>query len=149
MQEKHIEQGKTTQKENLQNEEHRIEKFPKDAEQIRLSEGEYRLMDIVWEKDNIPAMELAGICLERFDWKKSTVYTMLKRLGDKGVLLFENKTVKALIPKEQVDRFESQALLDKAFRGSLPDFFAAFLHDRKLTAEEAETLQKMIKEAAK
>ena len=121
----------------------------KRMENIKLGEAEYRLMNIVWEKGPLPAMELAGICLEQYDWKKSTVYTMLKRLGDKGVLTFEEKVVTALIPKEQVDRMESQALLEKAYRGSVPDFFAAFLQDRKLTREEAVRIQKMTEEAMK
>lgn len=121
----------------------------KRMENVKLGEAEYRLMNIVWEKGPLPAMELAGICLEQYDWKKSTVYTMLKRLGDKGVLAFEEKVVTALIPKEQVDRMESQALLEKAYRGSVPDFFAAFLQDRKLTREEAVRIQKMIEEAMK
>ena len=121
----------------------------KRMENIKLGEAEYRLMNIVREKGPLPAMELAGICLEQYDWKKSTVYTMLKRLGDKGVLTFEEKVVTALIPKEQVDRMESQALLEKAYRGSVPDFFAAFLQDRKLTREEAVRIQKMIEEAMK
>ena len=121
----------------------------KRMENIKLGEAEYRLMNIVWEKGPLPAMELAGICLEQYDWKNSTVYTMLKRLGDKGVLTFEEKVVTALIPKEQVDRMESQALLEKAYRGSVPDFFAAFLQDRKLTREEAVRIQKMIEEAMK
>lgn len=121
----------------------------KRMENVKLGEAEYRLMNIVWEKGPLPAMELAGICLEQYDWKKSTVYTMLKRLGDKGVLTFEEKVVTALIPKEQVDRMESQALLEKAYRGSVPDFFAAFLQDRKLTREEAVRIQKMIEEAMK
>ena len=121
----------------------------KRMENIKLGEAEYRVMNIVWEKGPLPAMELAGICLEQYDWKKSTVYTMLKRLGDKGVLTFEEKVVTALIPKEQVDRMESQALLEKAYRGSVPDFFAAFLQDRKLTREEAVRIQKMIEEAMK
>ena len=121
----------------------------KRMENIKLGEAEYRLMNIVWEKGPLPAMELAGICLEQYDWKKATVYTMLKRLGDKGVLTFEDKVVTALIPKEQVDRMESQALLEKAYRGSVPDFFAAFLQDRKLTREEAVRIQKMIEEAMK
>ena len=121
----------------------------KRMENIKLGEAEYRLMNIVWEKGPLPAMELAGICLEQYDWKKSTVYTMLQRLGDKGVLTFEEKVVTALIPKEQVDRMESQALLEKAYRGSVPDFFAAFLQDRRLTREEAVRIQKMIEEAMK
>ncbi|MBO4748958.1 MAG: BlaI/MecI/CopY family transcriptional regulator [Lachnospiraceae bacterium] len=114
---------------------------------VRLSESEYRLMDVIWEKEPISAMELAGICLEKYDWKKSTVYTMLKRMGDKGLLLFENKMVGSLVEKEQVNRSEGDALLNKAYGGSISDFFAAFLQDRKLTQEEAERIQKMIKEA--
>lgn len=120
-----------------------------DRELSRLSESEYRLMEIVWENGQIEASVLAGICLERFDWKKSTVYTMLKRLGDKGALLFEKRMVKPLIEKEQVDRSESEALLNKSFGGSLPDFMAAFLQGRKLTEEEANRLLEMIEEATK
>lgn len=114
---------------------------------VKLSESEYRLMDVIWEKEPISAMELAGICLEKYDWKKSTVYTMLKRMGDKGLLLFENKTVESLVEKEQVNKSEGDALLHKAYGGSIPDFFAAFLQDRKLTKDEAERIQKMIEEA--
>ena len=120
-----------------------------DGELSRLSESEHRLMEIVWEHGQIEASVLAGICLERFDWKKSTVYTMLKRLGDKGALLFEKRMVKPLIEKEQIDRSESEALLNKSFGGSLPNFMAAFLQGRKLTEEEANRLLEMIEEATK
>ena len=120
-----------------------------DGELSRLSESEHRLMEIVWENGQIEASVLAGICLERFDWKKSTVYTMLKRLGDKGALLFEKRMVKPLIEKEQIDRSESEALLNKSFGGSLPNFMAAFLQGRKLTEEEANRLLEMIEEATK
>ena len=120
-----------------------------DGELSRLSESEYRLMEIVGENGQIEASVLAGICLERFDWKKSTVYTMLKRLGDKGALLFEKRMVKPLIEKEQIDRSESEALLNKSFGGSLPNFMAAFLQGRKLTEEEANRLLEMIEEATK
>ena len=120
-----------------------------DGELSRLSESEYRLMEIVWENGQIEASVLAGICLERFDWKKSTVYTMLKRLGYKGALLFEKRMVKPLIEKGQIDRSESEALLNKSFGGSLPNFMAAFLQGRKLTEEEANRLLEMIEEATK
>ena len=115
--------------------------------EFKLSESEYRLMDILWENEPISAMELAAICLEKYDWKKSTVYTMLKRMGDKGLLLFENKIVESLVEKEQVNKSEGDALLQKGYGGSIPDFFAAFLQDRKLTKEEARRIQKMIEEA--
>ena len=131
----------------MNREEKEIKGRAENSGNVRLSESEYRLMDVIWDREPISAMELSSICLEKFDWKKSTVYTMLKRMGDKGILLFENKTVTALVKREQANRSEGDALLNKAYGGSLPDFFAAFLQDRKLTKEEAERLQRMIEEA--
>lgn len=116
---------------------------------MKLSESEYRLMEILWEKEQMEATKLAAICLEKYDWKKPTVYTMLKRLGEKGALSFENRVVTALVAKDLVDRSESEALLNKSFGGSLSNFFAAFLQDRKLTEEEADRLTRMIEEAKK
>ena len=133
--------------EEMNREEKEIRGRAENSGNVRLSESEYRLMDVIWDREPISAMELSSICLEKFDWKKSTVYTMLKRLGDKGILLFENKTVTALVKREQANRSEGDALLNKAYGGSLPDFFAAFLQDRKLTKEEAERIQRMIEEA--
>ena len=118
-------------------------------EVLKLSESEYRLMDILWENEKMEATALAAVCLERFDWKKPTVYTMIKRLGEKGALRFEDRIVEALVAKEQVDRSESEALLNKAFGGSLPAFMAAFLQDKKLSREDAERLTRMIEEATK
>lgn len=133
--------------EEMNREEKEIRGRAENSGNVRLSESEYRLMDVIWDREPISAMELSSICLEKFDWKKSTVYTMLKRMGDKGILLFENKTVTALVKREQANRSEGDALLNKAYGGSLPDFFAAFLQDRKLTKEEAERIQRMIEEA--
>ena len=118
-------------------------------ENVKLSESEYRLMEILWEKGTIEATSLAGICLEKYDWKKSTVYTMLKRLGEKGALCFENRVVTSLVQKDQVDKSESEALVNKAFGGSLPKFMAAFLQDKTLTEEDADRLTRMIEEATK
>lgn len=118
------------------------------SSEIRLSESEYHLMNIIWEREPVGSTELARCCLERLGWKKSTAYTMLKRLTDKKAARNENAVVTALIDREMVFRQESEALLKKSFGGSLPDFFAAFLQDRKLTQEEAEKIAEMIKEAA-
>ena len=117
--------------------------------ELRLGDSEYRLMDIIWDKEPIPATELAEICFQKFDWKKSTVYTMLKRLGDKGLLLFENKIVVSKVVREQVNKAEGEALLHKAYGGSLSDFFAAFLQDRKLTKKEAQNLKDIIEKSLK
>lgn len=118
-------------------------------ETVKLSESEYRLMEILWENGVIEAAALAGICLQKYDWKKPTVYTMLKRLGEKGALCFENRVVTGLVQKEQVDKSESEALVNKAFGGSLPKFLAAFLQDKTLTEEDAKRLTRMIEEATK
>ncbi len=116
---------------------------------IDLSESEFRLMDIIWEKEPVNSTELTKLCLEKLGWKKSTSYTMLKKLIDKQAAINENAIVKACVKKEQVIRYESEALLNKSFGGSLPDFFAAFLQDRKLTVDEADRIANMIKEATK
>lgn len=117
--------------------------------EIKLGDSEYRLMEVIWEKEPILATELTEICLEKFEWKKSTVYTMVKRLGDKGILKFEDKIVVSLVDREKVNRSEGEALLKKAYGGSVSDFFAAFLQDRKLSKAEAVKIKQMIEEASK
>ena len=76
--------------------------------------------------------------------EKSTTYTVLKKLADKGFLKNEDSTVTALIPREQVQIFESGYVVDKAFGGSLPAFIAAFTQGRKLPAQEADEIQRLI-----
>lgn len=114
----------------------------------KLSDTEYRLMEFIWEKEPLTTTELSKLCLQAFDWKKSTVYTMLKRMGEKEVLIVKDSVISSLIKKETADRMESEALIEKSFGGSLPNFLAAFLQDRKITKQEAEKLQQLIKEAA-
>ena len=119
------------------------------SKQVRLSDSEYRLMDILWDKEPVLATELAEICFEKYEWKKSTVYTMLKRMGDKDILRFENKMVESLVNRDEVNKSEGEALLHKGYGDSLPAFFAAFLEDRKLSKSEATKLKKMIEDASK
>ena len=121
----------------------------KEKRMVRLSDSEYRLMDILWEKEPMLATELAEVCFEKYEWKKSTVYTMVKRMGDKDILRFENKTVVSLVNREEVNKSEGEALLHKGYGDSLPAFFAAFLEDRKLSKSEATKLKKMIEDASK
>ena len=98
-------------------------------------------MELIWEKEPLTTTELSKLCLQAFDWKKSTVYTMLKRMGEKEVLIVKDSVISSLIKKETADRMESEALIEKSFGGSLPNFLAAFLQDRKITQQEAERLQ--------
>ena len=116
---------------------------------LKLFDAEYRFMCILWEHEPVNSTELVRLCLDRFEWKKSTTYSMIKRLGERGVLKNENAIVMALVKKEDVQKYESEVLLEKTFDNSLPVFLTAFLRDKKLSKSEAEKLKKMIEEATK
>lgn len=118
-------------------------------DQLKLFDAEHRLMCIIWELEPINSTELVKICNERLGWKKSTTYTMLKRLCNRDLLQNKSATVTALVKRGQVQTYESEALLNRTFDGSLPLFLAAFLRDKKLTSDEACELRKMIEEASK
>ena len=119
----------------------------KEKKQIRLTDNEYRLMEVIWDTEPVLATKLVEICLEKCGWKKSTVYTMLRRMDTKGILSFADGEVVSRIKREQALKAEGEALLQKAFGDSLPDFFAAFLEGRHLTKEESDRIQKMIRDA--
>lgn len=116
-------------------------------EDKRLFEGEYRLMDLIWEQEPIRSMDLVRLCLERLGWKKSTCFTVLKKLAQRGFVKNEKTVVTALVKREEVQKRESKAVVDKSFGGSLPAFVTAFLSDRRLTEEETEKLRDMINKA--
>ncbi|MEG6520558.1 BlaI/MecI/CopY family transcriptional regulator [Desulfotomaculum sp. 1211_IL3151] len=116
---------------------------------IKIFDAEYRFMCIVWEKEPINSTELVKLCQSKFGWKKSTTYSVIKRLSERGVLKNEKAVVTALVKRIQVQKYESEQILEKAFDNSLPCFVAAFLQDKKLTRDEAEQIRKMIQEATK
>lgn len=116
-------------------------------EEKKLFESEYRFMSLVWEREPINSTELARLCGERLGWKKSTCYTVLKKLAERGFVENDHAVVTALVSREEVLRYESGTVVDKNFEGSLPAFVTAFLADRKLTKQEAEELKKMIERA--
>ncbi len=118
-------------------------------EELRLYESEYRFMDIIWEMEPVRSMDLSKEALKRLGWKKSTCYTVLTKLAERGFVKNEQAVVRALVTREEVQKYESEELLKKSFHNSLPAFLTSFLKDRKLSGEEAEELMKMIKEAAK
>ena len=91
-------------------------------EHTRLAEAEYRFACIVWEHEPLPSGKLVELCNEQLGWKKSTTYTVLKKLVDRGVLRNENAVVTALIPKEEIQREESKAVVERTFGDSLPPF---------------------------
>ena len=111
---------------------------------LRLAEGEYRFACIVWDNEPLPSGKLVELCQKQLGWKKSTTYTVLKKLVDRGVLRNENAVVSAAVAKEDVLREESRAVVDRTFEGSLPSFLAHFMGGRTISNAEADELKAII-----
>ena len=113
-------------------------------DKLNLCESEYRFASIVWENEPLGSGELVKLSRDQLGWKKSTTYTVLKKLCEKKVLQNEESMVSALVKQEQVQKFESEQFLNKTFNGSLPQFIASFMSGKKLSKAEAEALKKLI-----
>lgn len=111
---------------------------------LRLAEGEYRFARIVWENEPLPSGKLVELALKEMGWKKSTTYTVLKKLVDRGILRNENAVVTSVVPREAVLREESRAVVERSFDGSLPSFLAHFMGGKTITDEEADQLKAVI-----
>ena len=118
-------------------------------EQYKLFDAEYKFASLIWENEPINSTELVKLSLDKLGWKKSTTYTVLRKLCDRGILKNEAATVSAIVKKEDAQRYESQTVIEKTFGGSLPQFLTAFLGERKITKKEAEELNRIIEEATK
>ena len=117
-------------------------------EEYKLFDAEYRFLSVIWESEPVNSTELSRICLDRLGWKKSTTFNMIRKLAERGFIQNVNATVTSLVKKEQVAKYETETVIEKNFGGSLPAFIAAFLDGRKITAEEAAQVKKMIDEAS-
>lgn len=115
----------------------------------KITDGEYRLMLILWECMPVKSKELVRLCLERLGWKSTTTYTVIKRLSERGIVKNENTVVSALVTKEEVQQSEFEDLFEKTFEGSLPAFLAAFAKARNLSERETESIQKILDDFAK
>ena len=113
-------------------------------EQYHLCDSEYRFMQVVWEAAPVGSGRLVELCQEKLGWKKSTTYTTLKKLCGRGFTENQNSVVRALVPKEAVQSFESDRFVARAFDGSLPCFLAAFLGGKTISEAEAEELKRLI-----
>ena len=113
---------------------------------LKLHDAEYRFACIVWDHEPINSGELTKLCEKEMNWKRTTTYTVLKKLCDKGIFQNKNTLVTSLIKKEQIQRYESNHILEKVFDNSLPAFLTAFMSGKKLSQEEAEKLKKLIDE---
>lgn len=112
--------------------------------EIRLGEGEMRFAEIIWEKAPMPSRRLAALALEELGWKKSTAYTVLKRLAEKGIVKNEGGVVSPVITKEEFHSLQSENFVQENFGGSLPAFLAAFGKGKKMSDEEIDSLKRII-----
>lgn len=113
----------------------------------KIFEGEYRFLTILWEHEPVSSSELVRLCGERLGWKKSTTYTVIRKLSEKGIVKNEKTIVESLVKKDAADRQAGEELLERTCQGNLPAFLAAFLKDRKLSREEVERIRRIIDEA--
>lgn len=107
---------------------------------------ESRFADIIWENEPISSTELTRRCEAALQWKKSTTYTVLKRLCDKGIFQNQGGTVTSLISRQEFYALQSEKFVDDTFDGSLPAFLAAFTSRKSLTAEEVALLRRMVEQ---
>ncbi len=110
---------------------------------------ESKFADIIWENEPIASPELAKKSEEVLKWKKSTTYTVLKRLCDKGIFQNNKGVVTSLISKDKFYSLQSEKFIDETFSGSLPAFLTAFTSRKKLTSEEVAKLQQIVDEYKK
>ena len=115
-------------------------------EALKLCESDYRFMTVIWNHEPVASGALVDLCAENLGWKKSTTYTVLKKMCERGFAKNEEAVVRALIPREKVQAFESEHFVEHAFDGSLPGFLAAFLGGKTISKQEAEQLKRLIDE---
>ena len=110
----------------------------------RLGAIESRFAEIIWSNEPLTSGELVKRCAGELSWKKSTTYTVLRKLCDRGIFQNQDGVVTSLISREELYSRQSQQFVEETFRGSLPSFLTAFTARRKLTNEEIDQLQRLI-----
>lgn len=108
----------------------------------KLFDGEFRLMEVLWDCAPVNSTELVRVCQQRLSWNKSTTYTVLRKLCQKGAAKNEKATVTALLSRDEVIRERGEELARQS--GGVTPFLTAFLSGRKLTMQEAEQLKELI-----
>lgn len=110
----------------------------------KVFESEYRFCLILWKYEPINSTKLARICKEELGWSRTTTFTVIRRLSDRGVVKNENATVTSLISKEDIQVAQMDEMMEKTFEGSLPAFIAAFARRQELSDEEMQEILRII-----
>lgn len=113
-------------------------------DETKLGAVESRFAEIIWQNEPLSSGELVKLCEKELQWKKSTTYTVLKKLCEKGIFQNNGGTVTSLVSKQDFYAVQSEKFVDETFRGSLPAFIAAFTKRKKLSTEEISEIRRMI-----
>ena len=111
---------------------------------MRLGAIEAKFADLIWSNEPLSSAELVKLAAQELDWKKSTTYTVLCRLCEKGIFQNEDGTVTSKLSKSEFSAVQSEQFVEETFDGSLPAFLAAFTTRKALTAAEIAEIQQMI-----
>ena len=112
--------------------------------EIKLGEIESRFACLIWDNEPLSSRRLAELALENLNWKKSTTYTVLKRLCQRGIFQNDNGTVTSLLSRDEFLAIQSESFVSETFQGSLPAFVAAFTSRNRLSEWEIRELQALI-----
>lgn len=112
--------------------------------ELRMGTIESRFADMIWENEPVPSPELVKLAERELNWKKSTTYTVLKRLCERGIFQNQGGVVTSLISRQDFYAVQSEKFVEETFSGSLPAFLAAFTTRKKLSEEEIAELQALI-----
>ena len=110
----------------------------------KIFESEYKFCRILWEHEPISTSDLVRLCSDQLAWKRTTTYTVIKRLGERGVLKNDNGTITSLVSKDAAQAREIDELVEEKFQGSLPAFIAAFTRRQDISDKELDEVQRMI-----
>lgn len=114
--------------------------------EYRLAEAEEKFAELIWQNEPIGSGNLVKLCEKEMNWKKSTTYTVLKKLCEKGIFQNENAVVSSQISKDEYYAKQSIRFVEDTFGGSLPKFLTAFISSKKLNEHQADELKKLIDE---
>lgn len=113
---------------------------------VKLGAVETRFAEIIWANEPLTTAALVKLCAQELQWKRTTTYTVLKKLCEKGIFRTENSTVTSVISKQEFEGLQSEQFVEETFHGSLPAFLAAFGSRKKLTDQEIDEMKKLIEE---
>ena len=116
---------------------------------MKLGAVESRFADLIWSNEPISSGDLVKLAKTSLNWQKSTTYTVLKRLCERGIFRNQDGVVSSIIPKEEFYAMQSEQFVEETFFGSLPAFLAAFTRRKKLSEDEIKELQELIDNSRK